>query len=82
MLKNSDPHSSARATIAFLIVVIAFAILFVFETNKQNILLPENFNPFIFFTFLGFCLLLSLMYLVNKPGGKIAAKSRSRKRRR
>lgn len=80
MLKHPDPHSSAKAVIAFLIVVIAFSMLFIFEMSKDNIIQSDNIHSFIFLAFLGSLLLLTLLYLVNKPYEKVA-KSRSRKRK-
>ncbi len=82
MLKHSDPHSSAKALIAFLIVVIAFSILFAFAINKDNIIYSGNFHPFIFFAFLGSSLLLTLLFLVNKSTqSKVVRKTKSKKRR-
>lgn len=83
MLKRSDPHSSAKALIAFLIVVVAFSVLFIFERNKDNILYTGNFQSFIFLVFLGSSLLLTLLFLVNKSiESKVVRKTKSKKRRR
>ena len=78
MLKKSDPQSSAKAVIAFLIVSLALGILFLFYRNKDAILLSGNFHPFVFFVFLASSLLLTLLFLVNKP---LARKAKSRKKR-
>ena len=78
MLKKSDPHSSAKAVIAFLIVALAFTVMVVFYKNRIAILESGNLRSFVFLVFLGCSLLLTLLFLVNKP---LSEKTKSRKRR-
>ncbi|OGH14014.1 MAG: hypothetical protein A2687_06125 [Candidatus Levybacteria bacterium RIFCSPHIGHO2_01_FULL_38_26] len=82
MLKKSDPHSSAKAIIAFLIIVVALVILVIFQQNRYNIIEAGSFQPFIFLAFLGSALLLTLLFLVNNSGIGATKKSKSRKKRR
>ena len=67
MLKESDPHSSAKAVVAFLIVALAFTVLVVFYKNRLAILESGNLKSFVFLVFLGCSFLLTLLFLVNKP---------------
>jgi tellurite resistance protein TehA-like permease len=77
MLKKSDPHSSARAVIALLIVSLAFAMLYTFYRYRDNIVDSGNFKSFLFLAFVGCALLLSLLFLVNKPiPGKTSKKQK------
>jgi len=78
MLKKSDPHSSARAVIAFLIVAIAFVILYAFYVYRDKIVDSGNLYPFIFLAFIGSSLLLTLLFLINKP---ISAKTPKKRKR-
>ena len=78
MLKKSDPHSSAQAVIAFLIVALAFVILFAFYRYRDAIVVSGNLYPFIFLAFIGSSLLLALLFLVNQP---LSGKTKSRKKR-
>jgi len=78
MLKKSDPHSSAKALIAFLIVALAFTVMVVFYKNRLAILESGNLKSFVFLVFLGCSFLLTLLFLVNKP---LSEKTKSRKKR-
>ena len=80
MLKYSDPHSSAKAVMAFFIVVIAFVVLFVFQTNKENIISTGSLQTFVFSTFVVFSLLLALLFLVNRSEESVG-KTKGRGRR-
>lgn len=78
MLKKSDPHSSARAIIAFLIVAIAFVILYAFYVYRDKIVVSGNLYPFIFLAFIGSSFLLALLFLVNKPVASKPPKKRKK----
>lgn len=69
MKKNyqSQGHSTAKAIIGFLIVIIAFGILSLFTVNKDSIIGSNLFSGFVFFTALGMVFLVVLLYLVDKP---------------
>jgi len=77
MLKKSDPHSSAKALIAFLIVALAFTVMVVFYKNRLTILESGNLKSFVFLVFLGCSFLLTLLFLVNKP---LAGKAKRKRR--
>jgi len=77
MLKKSDPHSSAKALVAFLIVALAFTVLLVFYKNRLTILESGNLKSFVFLVFFGCSLLLTLLFLVNKP---LAGKAKRKRR--
>jgi hypothetical protein len=58
--------TAANAVISFLVLLLAFATLILFKHNHDAILATGNFNTFIVMATLGFALLLTLLYLVNK----------------
>ena len=77
MLKKSDPQSSAKAVAAFLIIALAFTVMVVFYKNRITILESGNLKPFVFLVFLGSSLLLTLLFLVNKP---LASKTKRKRK--
>ena len=62
-----EGHSTAKAIIGFLIVIIAFGILSLFTTNKETIITSSLFPSFVLFTALGMVFLVILLYLVDRP---------------
>lgn len=65
-MKNSAHHEkNARSVISFLIVLIAFAILLIFYTNKDALMMPDTFPIFITLTVLGLGLLAGLLFLIS-----------------
>lgn len=72
-----DGHSTARAIIAYLIVIIAFGVFVMFVNYKDEIINSNRFQPFVLLTALGMGFLVALLYLVNKPSTQ---KSKKRKR--
>lgn len=64
---HHENHSTAKAVVALLIVLIAFTILVLFKLNEANIYMTNSFTPFMTLTVIGMALLVGLLYLVNKP---------------
>ncbi len=62
-----EGHSTARAIIGFLIVIISFGILSLFTINKEQIIGSNLFSGFVFFTALGMVFMIILLYLADKP---------------
>lgn len=67
MKLHTDHHTTARAVLGFLVVVIALAILLLFYQNQDAIILAGNFKTYFFLSVTGFCLLLAVMYFASKP---------------
>ena len=79
-MKISDSHTSAKAVMAFLIVIVAFSMLVLFEKGKDNILTSGNLYPFVILAFIGSSLLLALLFFVNQQQAHQKIKSKKRKR--
>lgn len=62
-----EGHSTAKAIIGFLIVIIAFGVLSLFTANKETIIASSLFPSFVLFTALGMIFLVVLLYLVDRP---------------
>lgn len=58
--------TAANAVIAFLVLLLAFSTLLLFRNNRDSILLSGNLNTFILLSGVGFGLLITLLYLLNK----------------
>lgn len=76
--------SALQAFIAFLVVAVACGMLLLFTTYKDSIIASQNFQLFMVLVVAGSALLLTLLFLVNKPDYKHlgpSAQHRRKKRR-
>jgi len=71
-------HRNAQSVAAFLILLVAFSILIVFFTHKDEIMQPNTFPMFITLTAAGLGLLTVLLFFVGKEHKHVKAKSSSR----
>ena len=86
---NHDHHHTAKTFLAFLVLVVAFAILIIFVANAEYILRDDKFHMFMTLAVIGCGLLVGLLYLVNnsshKPSKSVSRstskKSKSKKRK-
>lgn len=67
MKHYSSHHDTAKHVASFLILLVAFSILIVFYLNSEYILKAGQFNLFVITATAGAILLVSLLYLINKP---------------
>lgn len=75
-----DHHVSLKAFALFLIVALAFVLLFFYQANVENVYGDGNLMSFTALVVVGVLLLLGLTYLVSQPHKK-ATKSKSKKRK-
>ena len=66
-LHPGDHHTTARAVLGFVIVVLALMVLLMFYQNQDTIVMEGNFQKFVLLVVFGFCLLLGLLYFASKP---------------
>ena len=59
-------HSNAKAVLGLLIVLLAFGILILFITYKDNIVEANALQPFIVLAAIGLGLLAGLLFLANQ----------------
>jgi predicted Co/Zn/Cd cation transporter (cation efflux family) len=88
-MKNSSHFETAKAVVALLIVLIAFGVFMLFNSNSESILEGDSFYSLITLTVIVFSLLIGLFYLVSnskhpsvrvsKAPAKKHKKSRSRR---
>lgn len=64
-MKNSSHIDTAKAVVAFFIVLVAFGVLMLFYNNSSDIIDGGGYYSFITLTVIAFSLLLGLMYLIN-----------------
>lgn len=69
--KGQINESNAKLLIAFLIVLLGFAVFILFNANKDTILASDNLKGLVTLIVVGMGLLIGLLYLVNaKPSRK------------
>lgn len=61
--------NTAKPIISFLIVLVAFSLLMLFNTYKDSILASGSFNSYLLLTTVAMGLLVALLFLVN-PSSK------------
>jgi multisubunit Na+/H+ antiporter MnhB subunit len=81
-MKTHEPHSSAKAVIAFLVLAIAFVIFYKFYQN-QNFFFedPEAMRSYVLTAIAGGAFLIGLLYLVGNSEHKPTKKSSKRKKK-
>lgn len=73
---TSHHHKNARAVLGLFIVLLAFGILILFVTYKDNIIASNAFQPFIVLTALALGLLAGLLFLSSQePTEKSSVKT-------
>jgi len=60
-------EKNIRALTALFILLLAFGVFFLFYTYQENILQSPSSQIFMVLTAVGFGLLVTLLFLVNKP---------------
>lgn len=60
-------ETNVRAILALFILLLAFGILYLFNTYQENILYSSSFQLFMILTVVCFGLLIGLLFLVNNP---------------
>jgi len=65
--RSHRDHSAAKAFTAFMVLVLAFVMLLIFQSNQDSLLIGNGFQVYMILATLGAGLLLGLLYLVNKP---------------
>lgn len=65
MKNSSHHHNSAKAGVAFFILLLGFGILLLFVTYQDSLLSSGAFNQFIILVTIVMGLLLGLLYLAN-----------------
>ncbi len=66
-MKHEKNSSALKLFASFLILMLAFSMLLVFQNNQNNILEAGQFQLFMILSTVGAVLLLSLLYFVSKP---------------
>lgn len=69
-LKNSDNHTIARSVLAFVIVLVAFGILVLFNFNKDTLVDSNNYKPFMFLVVVGMSFMVILLFLASQSTAK------------
>ncbi len=71
MAKKKSPRheknvAALNGFVSFLVLVLAFSLLMLFNEYKVTIFNSGNFNLFMLLSVSGFALLISLLFLINK----------------
>lgn len=66
-LHHDDHHQNAKTVASLAILCVAFVLLLMFNYHSENIIEGNNFKLFMTLAIVGAGLLVSLLYLINKP---------------
>ncbi|MBI4079375.1 MAG: hypothetical protein HY429_03710 [Candidatus Levybacteria bacterium] len=81
MIKKSDSHSTAKAIIMLMVVMLAFLILVIFMDRKEALAQSGDLTTFINLTIVGMGFLIVLVYFVNQSGHHPHDSSKKKKKR-
>jgi 1,4-dihydroxy-2-naphthoate octaprenyltransferase len=76
-LEKPHHHKNAKAVLGLFIVLLAFGILLLFATYKDNIISANAFQPFVILTAIALGLLAGLFFLANQETSKVTHKKAS-----
>jgi len=65
-MRKKEKYHNATLAVAFFIVLLAFGILLLFSSYKDEIIGSNSFTSFISLSFIGMGLLLWLLFLINR----------------
>lgn len=71
-------EKDVKAIVAFFIVALAFGILLLFNTYKDNIIATNSFQLFMTLTVIGMGLLVGLLFLIGNPSSTIKKQKKTK----